>query len=60
MDSISEFKSYIQSWKYVTIDVIIIDVTGVRDSKGEKKILIIDAKGEFDPNIFAFDNNFKP
>jgi hypothetical protein len=48
MDSIREFRSSIQSWRYVTIVVIIINVRGVGDKKGEKQLLIIDGKGELD------------
>jgi len=36
MDSIREFRSYIQSCKSTTIVVIIIGVRGVKDKKGEK------------------------
>jgi hypothetical protein len=39
MDSIKEFKSYIQSWRFATIIVIVIGVRGVGDSKNEKKII---------------------
>jgi hypothetical protein len=35
MDSIKEFRSYIQSWKFATIVVIVISVRGVRDNRGE-------------------------
>jgi hypothetical protein len=59
MDSIREFKSYIHSYKYVTIVVIIIGVRGIEDNKGEKQLLIINGKGEFDQDIIAFGNNFK-
>jgi hypothetical protein len=33
MDSIREFKSFIQSWRFVTVVVIIIGGRGVRDNK---------------------------
>jgi len=59
MDSIREFKSSIQNWKSGTIVVIAISVRGVRNNKGEKKLLITNGKGEFDQNILAFGNNFK-
>ncbi len=59
MDSIREFKSSIQSWNFATIAIIIISVRGVGDNKGEKKLLIVDGKGEFDQVVFAFGNNFK-
>jgi len=59
MDSIKNFRSSIQSWSSVTIVIIVIDVNGIRDSKGEKILLITDREGEFDQNIFAFGNNFK-
>jgi len=42
MDSIKEFNN----WRPTTIVVIIIGVKGVRDSKGEKQLLIVDGKGE--------------
>jgi hypothetical protein len=38
---------------------MIIGVSGVWDSKSEKKNLIVDGKGEFDQNVFAFSNNFR-
>ncbi len=48
MDSIKEFKSSIQSWRFATIVVIVIGVRGVGDNKGEKQLLIVDGEGEFD------------
>jgi hypothetical protein len=36
MDSIREFKNYIQSWRSITIVVIVIGVRGIRDIKGTK------------------------
>jgi hypothetical protein len=33
MDSIRKFKNFIQSWRFVTIIVIVIGVRGVRDNK---------------------------
>jgi hypothetical protein len=48
MDSIKEFRSFIQSWTSTTIVVIIINVKGIGDSKGEKQLLIVDGEGEFD------------
>jgi hypothetical protein len=36
MDSIKEFRSFIQNWRFATIIVIIISVREVRDGKGEK------------------------
>ncbi len=59
MDSIRKFKNCIQSWKFATIVVIIIGVRGVEDSKGEKKLLIANGKGEFNQYIFALGNNFR-
>jgi hypothetical protein len=60
MDSIREFKSYIQSWNFVAIAIIVISVRGVGDdNKGENKLLIVDGKGEFDQVVFAFGNNFR-
>ncbi len=46
MNSNREFKSSIQSRRFVTIVVIVIGVKGVGDSKGEKKLLIVDGEGE--------------
>jgi hypothetical protein len=57
MDSIIEFKSSIQNWRFATIAIIIIGVRGIEDSKGEKQLLIVDGKGEFDQNVFVFGNN---
>jgi hypothetical protein len=48
MDSIKKFKKSIQSWRFATIVFIIISAREKRDSKGEKKLFIIDTKGEFD------------
>jgi len=48
MDSIRKFRSSIQSWRYSTIGIIVIDVRGVGDSKGGKQLLILDGEGEFD------------
>jgi hypothetical protein len=43
----------------VTIVVIVIGVRGVGDNRNEKKLLIVDGKGEFDPEVLAIGNNFK-
>jgi hypothetical protein len=59
MDFIREFRSFIRSWRFATIAIIIIGVRGVGDSKGEKKLLIIDGEGEFDQNILTLGNNFR-
>ncbi len=59
MDSIRKFKSSIQSWRFATITIIVISVRGVGDNKGEKKLLIIDGKGEFDRDVLTLGNNFK-
>jgi len=58
MDSIKKFISFIQSWKSTTIVVIIIGGKGVKDNKGENQLLTIDGEGEFDQDVFNFDNNF--
>jgi hypothetical protein len=52
-------RSSIQSWKFVNIFIIIIGVKGIRNNKGEKKLLIIDEKDEFDQDIFVVSNNFR-
>jgi hypothetical protein len=44
MDSIREFRSSIQNWRSSTIAIIIVGVRGIRDSKGQKELLIIDGK----------------
>jgi hypothetical protein len=36
MDSIREFISYFQSWNFITIVVIIVNVRGGGNNKGEK------------------------
>jgi hypothetical protein len=59
MDSIREFSNFIQSWRSFTIAITFIGVKGIKDSKGEKKLLIIDEKEEFDQNVFALGSNFK-
>jgi len=58
MDSIREFRSIIQSWRFATIAIIVIGVRGVGDSKGEKKLLISYGKGEFEQDILVVGNNF--
>jgi hypothetical protein len=45
--------------RFPTIVVIVIGVRGIGDSKGNKKLLITDGEGEFDPNILVFCDNFK-
>jgi ABC-type transport system involved in multi-copper enzyme maturation permease subunit len=40
MNCIKEFKSSIQSWRFVTIVVIVIGVKGVGDSRGEKQLFL--------------------
>jgi hypothetical protein len=59
MGSIREFKKSLQNWGYATIVVIIVGVRGGGNNKGEKQLLIVDGKGEFDQNAFALGNNFK-
>jgi hypothetical protein len=59
MDSIKEFKSFIQSWRSPPIVVIIVGVKGIGDYKGEKQLLIVNGKGEFEQVIFSLGNNFK-
>jgi hypothetical protein len=38
MDSMREFRSFIQSWNCTTLIIIIIGVKGGGDNNGEKKI----------------------
>jgi len=59
MDSIRKFKSSIQSWKFVAIAIIVINVKGVKDNKGEKQLLIVDGKNEFDQVILAFGKKIR-
>jgi len=47
MDSIREFKSFIQSWRSTAIAIIVINVKRVKDIKGEQQLLIANGKGEF-------------
>jgi len=58
MDSIREFRSFIQSWRSTTILIIVIGVREVGDNKGEKQLLIIDGKNEFDQDVPTLGNNF--
>ncbi len=59
IDFIRKFKSSIQSWRSTTIVIIIIGVKGIRDNKSEQQLLIANGEGEFDQDIFVFNNNFK-
>jgi hypothetical protein len=59
MNSIRKFKISIQSCRSFTIVSIVIGIRGIRNSKGEKQLLIIDQEGEFDQYILALSNNFK-
>jgi hypothetical protein len=59
MDSIRVFKSFIRSWRSTTIIIIVVGVRGIRDSKGEKQLLIVDGEGEFDQDVLIIGNNFK-
>ncbi len=59
MDSIRKFRISIQSRRFVPIVTIVIGVKGIGDNKDEKKLLIVDRKGEFDWNVIALGNNFK-
>jgi len=59
MDSIKKFKNSFQSWRYVTIAIIVIGVKGVGDNKGEKQSLLLDGKGEFDQDVLTLGYNFK-
>jgi hypothetical protein len=57
MDSIREFKSYLQSWSFATIVVINIDVRGGRISKGEKHSLIAMENVNLTKMFFILNNN---
>jgi hypothetical protein len=59
LDSIREFKSYIYSYKSVTIVVIVICVRGIENNRAEKQLLITNGKGKFDQDVIIFGNNFK-
>jgi len=59
VDSTREFESFVQNCMSPTIVVIFIDAKGAQDNKGEKNLLIIDGKGEFDQDIFILNNNFR-
>jgi hypothetical protein len=57
--SIGVFRSYIQSWNFATIIIIIIGVKGGRDSNDEKKLMITNGECEFDQDVLVMVNNFK-
>jgi hypothetical protein len=59
MDSIREFLIFLQSWSFVTIAIIIVDVRGGGNNKGEKQLLIENGEGEFDQDVIGFGNNFR-
>ncbi len=59
MGSIRQLKNSLQNQGYATIVVIIVGVRGGGNNEGEKQLLIVDGKGKFDQNAFAFGNNFK-
>jgi hypothetical protein len=59
MELISEFQNFIHSWRSATIAKIVINARGIGDNKVEKKLLIVNGKGEFHRNILAFGNNFR-
>jgi len=59
MDFIRKFRNFIQSWRFITIAIIIIVVKGIGDNKGENQLLIIDGEGESNKNVLAIGNNFK-
>ncbi len=59
MDSIKEFKKILQIWNFTTTIIIIVDVRGRGNNKGENQLLIINGEGEFDQDVFALCNNFK-
>ncbi len=58
MDSMKEFRSFIQSWNFTTIIIIIIGVKGGGDNNGGKQLMIIDGEGEFDQDVLIMGNNF--
>jgi len=53
IDSIRKFRNSIQSWRFITIVIIVIVVKGVGDNKGENQLLIINGEGEFNKNALA-------
>jgi len=53
MDSIIKFSSSIQNWRFTVVAIINIGVRGIEDNKGEKQLLIVNGKGEFDQNVFC-------
>jgi hypothetical protein len=59
MDSIRKFRNSIQSWRSITIAIIITNVTRNKNGKGEKQLLTTDGQGKFDQNVLIFCNNFK-
>jgi hypothetical protein len=60
MDSIIKFKNSLQNWSFFTIVIIIVDVKGTWNNKGEKQLLIANVKREFGHDVFVSDNNLIP
>jgi len=48
MGSIRQLKNSLQNWCYATLVVIIVGVRGGGNNKGEKQLLIVNGKGEFE------------
>ncbi len=59
MDSIIKFSSSIQNWRFIVVAIINIGVRGIEDNKGEKQLLIVNGKDEFDQNVFVLGNTFR-
>lgn len=58
IDSIREFKNYVQRWNFTSIVIYFTSVRGGKNNKGEKQLMIIDGR-KFDQDVLAMGNNFK-
>jgi DNA integrity scanning protein DisA with diadenylate cyclase activity len=45
VDSIREFRNYVQSWNFISIVIYFTSVREGKNKKGEKQLMIVDGKG---------------
>jgi hypothetical protein len=45
IDSIKKFRNYIQNWNFVGITIVVINVKGIQDNKGEKQLMFGNGEG---------------